>query len=198
MASTSSLTSFAAAAGEAHGVMVAAIIRGSRGKARATPPPLERPLAQLRESAKLPVKDFEKLSQIVALATNKSKLSLAETQAQIRQIDEELQRKPAAVHPLVLALSSIANDSATTTLAAQKPATNGNKSKKQLDKPTTPVVTGTGVVLADVAGAVIGGYLAAKAGKSYNIMILTAITAASIASGAIAGGEEFPHFLSVE
>jgi hypothetical protein len=152
---------------------------------------MEKLLGQLRDAAKLPKKDFERLSQIMALATNKSKRPLAETQLEIRQIDEALQHKPAAVHPLVLAISSIANDSATTALAAQKPSTNGNKSKRQLEKP--PVTTGA-VVAADVAGAIIGGYLAAKAGKHTYVIVATALTAGSIASAEVGSGQPFPDF----
>jgi len=191
MTTTSSLASFAAAAGEAHGAVVAAMIRGSRKKTSPAPPPMEKLLAQLRDAAKLPTKDFEQLSQIMALATNKSKRPLAETQLQIRQIDEALQQKPAAVHPLVLAISSIANDSATTALAAQKPSTNGNKNKRQLEKPQ--VTTGA-VLAADVAGAIIGGYLAAKAGKNTYVIVATALTAGSIASAEVGSGQPFPDF----
>lgn len=191
MTSQSNLTSLAAAAGEIHGAVVAAIVRGSGKKARSTPPPMEKPLAQLREAAKLSKEDFEKLSEIVALAKNKPAL-LAETQLKIRQIDEALQRKPAAVHPLVLAISSIANDSATTALAAQTPPTNGNKSKRQLIKhEQAPTMN---VLFADVAGAVIGGYLGAKAGLSTYQIVVTVLACGSIASSEVGSGQPFPNF----
>ena len=65
MISKSDLTAFASAAGEAHGAVVAALIRGSKGKPRATPPPMEKPLARLREAAKLTNEDFEKTMQLI-------------------------------------------------------------------------------------------------------------------------------------
>ena len=191
MTTASSLTSFAAAAGEIHGAVVASIVRGSGEKPRSTPPPMGKLLEQLREAAKLSKADFEKLSQIIDLAKNKP-ARLAETQRQIRQIDEALQRKPAAVNPLVLAISGIANDSATTALAAQTTPTNGNKSRSQSNK--LEVASTVNVVLADVAGAIIGGYLAAKAGKTANVIVGTALTAGSIASSAVGSGEPFPNF----
>jgi len=190
MTSASNLTSLAATAGEIHGAVVASIIRGSGQKPRSTPPPLEKPLAVLRETAKLSKEDFEKLSQIVTLAKNKP-ARLAETQLQLRQIDEALQRKPASVHPLVLTISGIANDSATTALSAQT-STNGNKATRQLKK-EEQVVT-TNVLLADVAGAVMGGYLAAKKGLSSYQIVVAALVCGSVASSEVGSGEPFPNF----
>jgi len=191
MTSQSSLTSLAAAAGEIHGAVVAAIVRGSGKKARLNPPPLEKLLAQLRDAAKLSKEDFEKLSQIVDLAKNKP-ARIAESQLQIRQIDEALQRKPAAVHPLVLAISGIANDSAKTALAAQTQSTNGNKGTRKMKKEEQVAVPN--VLLSDVAGAVIGGYLAAKAGLSGYQIVVTAVVAGSVASSEVGSGQPFPNF----
>jgi hypothetical protein len=148
-------------------------------------------LAVLRETAKLSKEDFEKLSQIVTLAKNKP-ARLAETQLQLRQIDEALQRKPASVHPLVLTISGIANDSATTALAAQTQSTNGNKATRQLKKEEQ--VATTNVLLADVAGAVVGGYLAAKKGLSSYQIVVAALVCGSVASSEVGSGEPFPNF----
>jgi hypothetical protein len=191
MTSASSLTSLAATAGEIHGAVVASIIRGSKQKPRSTPPPMEKLLTQLRNAAKLSKEDFEKLNQIVDLAKSKP-ARLEETQLELRQIDEALQRKPASVHPLVLTISGIANDSATTALAAQKPSTNGNKGTRQLKKEEQVPVPN--VLISDVAGALIGGYLAAKRGLSDYEIVITAVVAGSVASSEVGSGNPFPHF----
>ena len=194
MASTASLTELAASAGEAHNFIVQSLLRGSKTKTRRTPPAADKVLAQLRDAAKLSKKDSDQLSQIVTLATGKSTRPLAERAAEIQQIDATLQRKAAAVDPLVLAISSIANDSATTALAMPAPGKNGHKSKVLVKE----LIDGAAVVGADVLGALIGGALAIKAGKSKNVVVQVAVALGSAASASVRDGDGFPTNISVD
>jgi hypothetical protein len=193
MASTASLTELAASAGEAHNFIVQSLLRGSKTKTRRTPPAADKVLAQLRDAAKLSKKDADQLSQIVTLATGKSARPLAERLAEIQQIDATLQRKTTAVDPLVLTISSIANDSATTAMAMPAPRKNG-KSKVLVKE----LIDGAAVVGADVLGALIGGALAIKAGKSKNVVVQVAVALGSAASASVRDGDGFPTNISVE
>lgn len=179
-----SLTSLALSAGQVHGAIVEAAIRGSR-KNEGSLPPMERALAQLRDMAKLPQQDYDQLSKIVALAMNRSARPVQETLLQIRRVDEELRRKPEQVHPLALAISSIANDSAKTALAASTPASEGAVTPRTLSKTVN-------VVLADIAGAILGGIAGAKAGKDIETMVVGAVGGAILASSTVGAGKPFP------
>jgi hypothetical protein len=186
MTSTLNLTALAASAGKAHGAIVEAVVRGSKQNGKGTVVSIEEALAQLGSSVKLPKRDFDKLKEIVALCANKH--SNAEKLTQIRALDEALQRKPDSVHPLVLAISGVANDSANTNLTAKVPATNGSKSKGQDSKP----VSNAAVVLADVAGAVLGAIAGAKQTKEIDVLIVCAIGGAMLASSTVGSGQPFP------
>ncbi len=179
-----SLTSLALSAGQVHGLIVEAALRGAQ-KNDGSLPPMERALAQLRDMVKLPQQDCDKLSKIVALAMNRSARPVKETLLQIRQIDEELRRKPESVHPLVLAISSIANDSAKTALSALPSTSEGAKTPRQVTK-------GISVVAADIAGAILGGIAGAKAGKDIETTIVGAVGGAILASSAVGDGKPFP------
>jgi hypothetical protein len=176
------------ASGKAHGAIVAAIVSGSKKKPRTTPPPMDKALAQLRTAAKLSKADFTQLTQIVALATNKPVGTGPETLHQIRAFDEALQRQPASAHPLVLAVSSIANDSATTALE-KATSTNGNKSKGQVSK----FVDQVKVVAADVAGAILGAIAGAKKTKDVDVIVAAAVGGAIFASATVGSGQPFPN-----
>lgn len=186
MTSTLSLTALAASAGKAHGAIVEAAVRGSKQNGKATVISIEEALTQLGSNVKLGKKDSDKLNEIVAVTTNKR--SASEKLAQIRALDEALQRKPESVHPLVLAISGVANDSAATNLTATAPATNGNKSKGQLNKPTPE----TRVFFADVAGAVLGAIAGAKVSKDLDVIVVAAIGGAMYASSTVGAGKPFP------
>jgi hypothetical protein len=184
MTSDFSLTSLALSVGQVHGAIVEAAIRGSLKKDN-PPPSMERALAQLQDMVKLPQQDYDKLSRIVALATNKSERPVQETLLQIRRIDEDLRRKPEQAHPLTLAISSIASDSASTALSAPTPRSAGAVTPR-------PVTTGMSVVAADLLGAVLGGIAGAKAGKDIESTIVGAVGGAILASSAVGGGKPFP------
>jgi len=186
MTSTLSPNALAASAGKAHGAIVEAIVRGAKQNGRATTSTMEEALAQLGSGVKLAKKDFDQLQAIVALCTNKR--PNAEKLAEIRAFDETLQRKPEAVHPLVLTISGIANDSATTNLRPKTPATNGSKSKGQVNKP----VSDAAVVFADVAGAVLGAIAGAKQTKEIDVIVVCASGGAMFASATVGSGQPFP------
>jgi hypothetical protein len=184
MKSNLTLTSLAASAGKAHGAVVEGAVRAAKTKGGPSLP-LKGALAQLRDAVKLPKRDYDKLDQIVALVTDKPGRPVQETLLQIQQIDEELQGKAERVHPLVLAIASIANDSATTNLAATTPASNGGRTQRSVTRSIK-------VVAADVAGAVLGGIAGAKVTKEVDIIIAAAIGGAIFASSTVGAGQPFP------
>ena len=185
MKSTISLTSLAASAGTAHGAVVAAASLGSKSKARPGIPPMSKYVAHLRDLANIPQQDFDKLNQIVTLATEKPTRTLSETLSQIRQINKGLQQKPDKVHPLVLAISSIADDSA----ATASPAESGSTKTPRKSSVATTIKT----VAADVAGAVLGAIAGARVTKEIDIILVAAIGGAMLASAKVGAGEPFPN-----
>ena len=187
MSANPDLTALALSVGKVHGAIVEAAVRGSAIKAAPSLPPTTRALARLRDLTKLPQKDYDQLSRIVGLAANENKSPDATASLkQIRQIDEEFQRAPDRVHPLILAISSIASDSAQTALAALTPAaTEGRTTRRKEEK--------VNVVLADVLGAVLGGIAGAKAGKSMEAIIVGAAGGAILASSTVGAGNPFPR-----
>jgi len=190
MTGTANLTSLATTAGRAHGVLVGSLLRGSRKPARSTAPPMDKPLAELRDAAGISKQDFEQLAQIVRLANTKPTKTQPDPLQQIRDLDEALQRKAKSVHPLVLAISSIASDSASTALKAKAPATNGTKSKRQDSKS----VSLGAVVVADIAGAVLGGIAMSKVSNDTVDIMIGAAIGAVFSSQQVAGGHPFPVF----
>ena len=185
MKSTNTLTSLAASAGKAHGAVVAAAIRGPKSKTRSTIPPMSKYVAHLRDLADIPQQDFDKLNQLIALATEKPIRTVSETLSQIRQINKGLQQKPDKVHPLVLAISSIVDDSA----ATASPAESGGTKTPRKSSVTTTIKT----VAADAAGAILGALAGAQLSKDAEVVMLAAIGGAMVASSAIASGQPFPN-----
>lgn len=185
MSSDPHLTALASSIGKVHGAIVEAAVRGSRIKPDTPLPSATVALARLRDLAKLPQKDYEQLSRIVGLAQNESRRPAAEALQQLRQIDEEFQRAPERVHPLLLAISGIAGDSAKTALALTPTAPEGRTPRLKQES--------VNVVLADVLGALLGGIAGAKAGKSMEAIIVGAAGGGILASGTVGAGRPFPR-----
>ena len=182
------LSSLAMSFGKVHGTIVEAFVRGSKMPGPHEPS-TELALTRLNEIAKLPPEDFEKVNQIVDLAMGMAAPGDKEALVKLQQIDAELRGKPDNVHPVLLAISSIANDSATTALAGLSNAADGataRSSKQQHDVVTT-------VVGADVLGAIVGGYVGGKAtGGSLDGILVGALGGAILASGEVGAGRPFP------
>lgn len=186
MDSNLDLSSLAIAFGKVHGTIVESFVRGSKMPGPHEPP-TKLVLTQLNEMAKLPPEDYEKINQIVDLALGMAAPGDKETLVKLQQIDRELRGKPDHVHPVLLAISSIANDSATTSLADLSNTADGATARKREQQEVVTTVVG-----ADVLGALVGGVVGGRATGSIEGILVGALGGAILASGEVGAGRPFP------
>lgn len=180
------LSSLATSFGKVHGAIVEGAIRGSK-LTGPYEPPTKRALARLKEITEMPQKDYEKLTQIVDLALGMQAPGNKQTLLRLKQIDEELRAKPDETHPLLLAFSSIANDSATTALKELSSTGDGANVRKREKHDVVTTAVG-----ADILGAVIGGIAGGKAGGDLTSVLVGAVGGAIFASSEVGAGRPFP------